>query len=393
MIQGSYRETWTEVSLDAIYHNVTAFKNHIDHHTKLMAVVKADGYGHGAVEVAQESLKAGADYLAVAILDEAIQLRDSGIDTPLLVLGYTHPDGLRTAIEQQISLTVFTKEGAEQVKIAAESLQMTARVHLKIESGMNRIGIATKEEAVDVAKTLHSSFVILEGAFTHFADADNTDPAYTEMQFHRFNQIISYLRTYCHIPIVHCCNTAGTIAYPDMHLDMVRVGIGLYGLYPETHLKELIDLKQAMSLKTKPVYVKTVDKDTAISYGLTFTTERKSVIATMPIGYADGFSRLLSNRGNVVINGEHAPIVGRICMDQSMIDVTDIVEDVSLNDVITIFGEPSEGYIAMEEVANLMGTIHYETACLIGKRVPRIYMSHNEVVNYRGLMKKEIVTS
>ncbi|MFD1337269.1 alanine racemase [Oceanobacillus iheyensis] len=392
MIQGSYRDTWTEVSLDAIHHNVTAFKNHIDHHTKLMAVVKADGYGHGAVEVAQEALTAGADYLAVAILDEAIQLRDAGIDAPLLVLGYTHPDGLKTAIEQQITLTVFTKEDAEQVKIAAELLQKTARIHLKIESGMNRIGIATKEEAVEIAKALHSSFVMLEGAFTHFADADNTDPTYTEMQFHRFNQIISHLRTHCHIPIVHCCNTAATIAYPDMHLDMVRVGIGIYGLYPETHLKELIDLKQAMSLKTKPVYIKTVDQDTAISYGLTFTTERKSIIATMPIGYADGFSRLLSNRGDVIVHGGRAPIVGRICMDQSMIDVTD-VENVGLDDVITIFGEPTEGYIAMEEIANLMGTIHYETACLIGKRVPRIYMRQSEVVNYKGLVEKEPVTS
>ncbi|MFS0750027.1 alanine racemase [Oceanobacillus sp. 1P07AA] len=392
MIQGSYRDTWTEVSLDAIHHNVTAFKNHIDHHTKLMAVVKADGYGHGAVEVAREALKSGADYLAVAILDEAIQLRDAGMDTPLLVLGYTHPNGLRTAIRQQISLTVFTKEDAEQVKIAAESLQITARVHLKIESGMNRIGIATKEETVDVAKALNSDFVLLEGAFTHFADADNTDPTYTEMQFHRFNQIISHLRTYRHIPIVHCCNTAATIAYPDMHLDMVRVGIGLYGLYPETHLKDLIDLKQAMSLKTKPVYVKTVDKDTAISYGLTFTTERKSIIATMPIGYADGFSRLLSNQGEVVVHGQRAPIVGRICMDQSMVDVTDM-ENVGLDDVITIFGESSEGYVPMEEVAKLMGTIHYETACLIGKRVPRVYIRNNDVVNYRGLVENEAVTS
>ncbi|GGJ55230.1 alanine racemase [Virgibacillus salexigens] len=387
---GSYRDTWAEVSLDALHHNVIAFRRHIGNQTKLMAVVKADGYGHGALEVANEAMAAGADYLAVALLDEAIQLREAGIDFPILVLGYTRADGVRTAIENHITLTVFTEEAATKVKMEAETLQKTARVHLKIETGMNRIGVTSKEEALQVAEAATSDYVMLEGAFTHFADADNTDPTYTEKQFHQFRKVVSFLKQHRHIPIIHCCNTAGTIAYPDMHLDMVRVGIGLYGLYPEEHLKDIINLTQAMSFKTKPIHIKTLAADERISYGLTYQTSRESIIATIPVGYADGLSRLLSNHGNVTVHGKRAPIVGRICMDQSMMDITDI-EDVGLGDVVTIFGEPSEGYAAMEEVAALMGTIHYETACLIGKRVPRVYVKKGEIIEYRGLVEEGFI--
>jgi len=384
MIHDSYRDTWAEVSLNAIKENVIAFKNHIGKDTKLMAVVKADGYGHGAVQVAKEAIASGADYLAVALLDEAIELRQAGIDFPILVLGYTQPDGIPIAIEQAITLTIFTEESAQSTKLEAERRQKTARVHLKIDSGMNRIGVRTKEEALQIIEALTSDYVWLEGAFTHFADADNLDPIYTEKQFHQFKQIVSFLRMRRNISIIHCCNTAATIAYPDMHLDMVRVGIGLYGLYPEAHLKKMIHLTQAMSLKTKPVYIKSVDADTAISYGLTFTTTKESIIATIPIGYADGFSRLLSNQGDVTVHGKRAPIVGRICMDQSMVDITE-VGNISIDDVITIFGEPADGFIAMEEVANLMGTIHYETACLIGKRVPRVYVRNGKTIENNRL--------
>ncbi|GAA0432707.1 alanine racemase [Virgibacillus salarius] len=389
---GSYRDTWAEVSLDAIKNNVSAFRNHIGKQTKLMAVVKADGYGHGAVEVANEAIVAGADYLAVALLDEAIQLRRAGIDFPILVLGYTHPAGVRTAIEQDITLTIFTEEAAIKVKHEAEVLQKPARIHLKIESGMNRIGVNSKEKAIQVVEAATSDYVILEGAFTHFADADNTDPTYTEKQFHQFCLVISFLKQYRHIPIIHCCNTAATIAYPAMHLDMVRVGIGLYGLYPEKHLKEKINLTQAMSFKTKPIHIKTLARNELISYGLTFQTTRESKIATIPVGYADGFSRLLSNRGDVTVHGKRVPIVGRICMDQSMIDITEVNKNVSLEDVITIFGEPSEGYVAMEEVADLMGTIHYETACLMGKRVPRVYVRGGKAMEFRGMVEEGVIT-
>ncbi len=370
----SYRDTWVEISLDAIHNNVRVFKNYIGTNSKLMAVVKADGYGHGAVEVAKEALASGADYLAVAILDEAIQLREAGIHSPLLVLGYTPLRAIPTAINFDITLTVFTEEIARKIKEVAEEKQKQARVHIKIDSGMNRVGIRTKEDALDLAASLASDFVTLEGIFTHFADADNLDATYTESQFQSFMNIITALEeNQIFIPIKHCCNSAATIAHPSMHLDMVRVGVSMYGLYPSEHLKEKITLKQAMSLKTKAVYIKTIDTEQAISYGCTFTTNETSTIATIPLGYADGFSRSLSNRGHVTVHGKQAPIVGRICMDQSMIDVS-AIGTVQPDDVFTIFGDPNDGYISMGEVAEQMNTIHYETACLIGKRVPRMYV-------------------
>jgi len=388
MNYGSYRSTWAEISLDAIQHNVKAFKRHIKpQQAKLMAVVKADGYGHGSVEVAKAAIEAGADYLAVAFLDEALVLRNAGIDFPLLVLGYTEPEGVEAAIENDITLTVFTKEVIKQIEHVAEEKKKRAHIHLKIETGMNRIGIRDSEVALELVQSLSSDYVQLEGAFTHFADADSTDATYTRKQFNTFTAVMDYLeKNGVHIPIKHCCNSAGTIQYPNMHLDMVRVGISLYGLYPSEHLRRDITLIQAMSFKTKPVLVKTVDAGEPISYGCTFTPKEKSVIATIPVGYADGFSRLLSNRGEVTVHGKRAPIVGRICMDQSMIDVTDVGE-VETSDIVTIFGEPSEGYIYMGEVADIIGTIHYEIACLIGKRVPRVYIKNGKVVGEKGLLK------
>ncbi len=383
MNHGSYRDTWAEVSLDTIRGNVLAFKGYISSHSKLMAVVKADGYGHGAVEVAEEAIAAGADYLAVALLDEAVQLREAGNKSPILVLGYTPPAAVKKAVELDITLTVFTEDAALSIRATAESLKKSARVHLKIDSGMNRIGINNQQEALQLVELLKSEYVFLEGAFTHFANADNPDPAYTTEQFNVFNEMIEFLEQHVPIPIKHCCNSAATIAYPDMHLDMVRVGISLYGLYPGEHLKKEISLKQAMSLKTKPVYIKTLEANNAISYGLSFKTTNKSRIATLPIGYADGFSRSLSNRGHVTTRGKHAPIVGKICMDQSMIDVTE-VDDIKVEDTITIFGDAAEGFIPMEEVADLMNTIHYETACLIGKRIPRIHIKNGEAVKKKG---------
>ncbi|GGC77917.1 alanine racemase [Thalassobacillus devorans] len=380
----SYRQAWAEVSLDAFRKNVLAFKQHIQPDTKLMAVVKADGYGHGAEAMAKEAVAAGADYLAVALLEEAILLREAGMDEPILVLGYTPPNAVETAISQEITLTVFTKEAADAVRIAAESLKKTARVHVKIETGMNRIGITEEKQALQIIESLTSDYVFIEGAFTHFADADNPDPAYTKEQFAAFCGFVDFLENHISIPIKHCCNSAATIAYPEMHLDMVRVGISLYGLYPEEHLKPLIPLKQVMSLKVKPVLIKKLEANQTISYGRTFTTAQTSTIATLPIGYADGLSRSLSNKGDVTVQGKRTPIVGRICMDQTMIDVTGI-EFITVSDTVTVFGEPSEGFISMGEIADHMGTIHYETACLIGKRVPRVYMKNGEVTGEKLL--------
>ncbi|WP_099157474.1 alanine racemase [Virgibacillus ndiopensis] len=373
MNHGSYRDTWVEISLDAIQENVKAFKRHIHDNCKLMAVVKADGYGHGAVEVAKTAINSGVDYLAVALLDEAIVLRKAGISFPILVLGYTPLNAVKDAIMNDITLTVFTQDVVKRIVEVAEENEKTSRIHIKIDTGMNRIGLNNKEAALQLVRSITSPFVFVEGIFTHFADADNVDATYTVKQFNHFNKITDYLEKHnVQIPIKHCCNSAGTIAHPKMHLDMVRVGVSLYGLYPSEHLQEKISLKQAMSFKTKSVMTKTVPAGQPISYGCTYAPKKESTITTIPVGYADGFSRALSNTGNVIINGQRAPIVGRICMDQAMINVTDI-EQYKPEDVITIFGDPCDGFISMAEVADKMNTIHYEVACLIGKRVPRVY--------------------
>ncbi|PAV31636.1 alanine racemase [Virgibacillus profundi] len=390
MSYGSYRDTWVEVSINAIQHNVRTFKEYIEQDSRLMAVVKADAYGHGAVDVAKMAIDAGADYLAVAFLDEAIQLRQAGIDFPVLVLGYTTPDAVEDAIMNDITLTVFTQDVIDTIIKIADQNKKTARIHVKIESGMNRIGIADEKEALELIQSIHSPYVLTEGIYTHFADADNIDSTYTVKQFEHFTKVTDYLEKHnLSIPIKHCCNSAGTIAYPEMHLDMVRVGVSLYGLYPDEHLQDKIHLKQAMSFKTKPVMIKTVQADHPISYGCTFSPEKDALIATIPVGYADGFSRLLSNKGYVTVKDKKAPIVGRICMDQSMIDVTEM-EDINESDVITIFGEPDEGFISLGEVASQMNTIHYETACLISKRVPRVYINDGMIVKEIGLIKENI---
>lgn len=351
-----------------------------------MAVVKADGYGHGSVEVAKSAIKAGADYIAVAILDEALILRRAGIDAPILVLGYTPPESVKTAIEERISLTVFTEEVIEKIQEVAETLKVTVNIHLKIDSGMHRIGIQNREKAYAFVQKIKSDYVYLEGIYTHFADADNHDATYTNKQFNKFMEIVTYLENNgVHIPITHCCNSAATIQYREMHLDMVRVGVSLYGLYPEEHLESFISLRPAMTFKTKPVYLKTVKANEPISYGCTYAPKEKALIATMPIGYADGLSRSLSNKGYVTIKQKRAPIVGRVCMDQSMIDVSHI-ENVTIDDIITIFGDPKEGYISIGEVAKIMNTIHYETSCLIGKRVPRVYIENGEVISQKSML-------
>ncbi|RLL42712.1 alanine racemase [Oceanobacillus piezotolerans] len=377
MLHRSYRDTWVEVSLDAIQANVRAFKKHIQRKSKFMAVIKADGYGHGAVEVGRAALESGADYLAVALLDEAIQLRKAKIEAPILVLGYTglaSPNAIEDAIKENITLTVYTKDIAEKIVEIASREKQEIKVHIKVDSGMNRIGLRNKEDILALANILGSPFVKVEGIFTHFADADSEDETYTRKQFEFFKSVIQFLEeNKIYIPIKHCCNSAATISYPEMHMDMVRVGISLYGLYPSGHLQSKIQLKQAMSFKTKPVMIKTVEAGEPISYGCTYAPTEEAKIATIPVGYADGFSRSLSNKGNVTVKGKKAPIVGRICMDQSMIDITHI-DSVDLDSVFTIFGEPSKGYISLAEVAEQVGTIHYEIVCLIGKRVPRVYM-------------------
>jgi alanine racemase len=381
-----YRSTWAEVSLDAIAHNVRQFKSTLGSSSYFMAVVKGDAYGHGAIPVAKAALEAGSDYLGVALLDEALQLRRAGINTPIMVLGYTPPYAVEKAIMNDITMTVFSDEVLEELISCSNRLQKLVKVHIKVETGMNRVGVEQKEELKVMAKTIQQAhFLSLEGIFTHFADADNKDKKYTFFQHRRFIELIEYLKNEgIHIPIKHCCNSAGTIDLPEMHMDMVRVGISLYGLAPSADVQfKRLRLLPAMSFKTKVSFIKTLKAGQSISYGCTYQTEKDSLIATLPVGYADGFYRGRSNVGFVMIRGKRVPIVGRICMDQTMMDVSSI-PDLRIGEEVVLFGRSEEGELPVDEIATEMNTINYEVVCQLGKRVPRIYVENNNVIEVKN---------
>ncbi|TMV47733.1 alanine racemase [Paenibacillus mesophilus] len=371
-----YRHTWAEISLEAIAHNTKRFKENIPRSTALMAVVKANGYGHGAVKVARAAITAGADILGVAFLDEALQLRAASIGHPVLVLGYTPPGSVRAAVEHEIGLTVFSDEVLDEVIRWTEALHKRARVHLKVDTGMNRIGLSDPQAVLALArKAMQARYIELEGVFTHFADADGEDPVYTMRQFGAFQSVVSTLaEDGIQVPLKHCCNSAAAIRYPSMHLDMVRVGIALYGLYPSEHTRlPSYPLRPAMRLMTTVSDLKLTPAGQPVGYGCTFVPDRDTLIATVPIGYADGLSRRLSNKGAALVNGHRVPFAGRVCMDQTMLDVTE-VSGVRIGDEVEMFGEGGDGGISAGEAAALMGTIHYEVVCSIGSRVPRVYV-------------------
>nr|WP_232243142.1 alanine racemase [Paenibacillus sp. GSMTC-2017] len=371
----SFRDTWAEVSLNAIGHNTALFKARLSSECKLMAVVKADGYGHGAAQIARAALGAGADYLSVAFLDEAIHLREAGIRAPILILGYTPPRSVEMAIRNDITLTVYTNDVLEEIITCTKRLEHTARIHIKVDTGMSRLGVQTIEEALALATiALASEHIILEGLFTHLADADNEDDFYITEQFNTFmNYIYTFKEQGITIPLKHCCNSAAAIRSPHMHLDMVRIGIALYGLFPAKWMNDgRFPLRQAMSLKTRIAAVRVISSKQPVSYGCTFIPNKESVIATIPIGYADGLSRQLSNKGYALLQGERVPIAGRVCMDQTMLDVT-ALRKIEAGDVVTMFGWADEHFLSIDEIAALMGTLNYEVVCLIGKRVPRVY--------------------
>ncbi|NGM85258.1 alanine racemase [Paenibacillus sp. 7124] len=376
-----YRDTWVEVNLNSIVHNIKSLQKRLQPSTNLMAVVKADGYGHGAAEIARTALQAGAQYLGVAIVDEALQLNQAGIAAPILVLGYTPVRSVRVALIHDVTLTVYTLDVLQEISFQAKELNKIVRIHLKVDTGMGRIGVTTEREVMEIVRFADADpYIELEGIFTHFADADSLQSSYTEEQFFRFLEVLDFIqRDGYDIPIKHCCNSAATIRYPGMHLNMVRVGIAMYGLYPDPTMREEYELRQVISLKTRIASLKCIQKAQAVSYGSTFVSERVSMIATLPIGYADGLSRSLSNRGRTEVRGKYAPIIGRICMDQTMIDVTDI-EGCKPGEEVTLIGDRKE-LPTVDELAELVGTINYEVVCLIGKRVPRIYLSDYLVQN------------
>ena len=379
---------WAEINLDHIAHNIQEIRRVTNRNAEIMGVVKADGYGHGVMEVARTLLENGVTRLAVSMLDEAIQLRKHGITVPILVLGYTDPIRVSEIIGNDVTQSVFSHELAQALSDEAVRQGRKVKIHIKIDTGMSRIGFLPGYSAVkNVIEISRLRNIIIEGLFTHFASADEKDREYTITQFERFMSICCELqRIGIHIPVKHCANSAGILEYPDMHLDMVRPGIIQYGLYPSEEVdKSKILLKPAMTLKANVILVKEVEKDTSISYGRIFTTSRTSRIATIPIGYADGYMRMLSNRGRVLIHGQYAPVVGRICMDQCMVDVTDLTENVQVGEEVVLVGTQGENTISAEDVASLIGMINYELVCTVGKRIPRAFIKDgkiSKILNY-----------
>lgn len=368
------RPVRAEIDLGAIAHNIKQIKGLLKPGTQMMAVVKAGAYGHGALPVARVALANGAARLAVAILNEALALREGGVTAPILILGYTPEEQAELLVAHDITQTVFTMEMARALSAAAVKAGKTAKVHLKVDTGMSRIGV-TPEEAPDFAAALADlPGLEVEGAFTHMATADETDKSFTRRQFGRFMQAMDGIAARgVNIPVKHAANSATTLELPEMHLDLVRPGIIIYGLWPSAEVKRIIDLKPAMQLKAKIAYVKEVPAGTSVSYGRKFTTTGPARIATLPIGYADGWSRLLSNKAEVLIHGRRAPLIGRVCMDQCMVEVTGIPQ-VQAGDEAVLFGRQGDQFLPVEEVAAKMGTINYELVCLISKRVPRVYV-------------------
>lgn len=364
------RPVWAEINLTAIQHNIRNIKALLRPETKFCAVVKADGYGHGAVEVARLALQEGADYLAVALLSEAIELRQAGVTAPLLILGYTPPEQAQLLVAYQITQTVYSEEMVRALSRAATNSGKLARVHLKIDTGMGRIGVQP-EDAVAFARLVKGCPGLeLEGVFSHLAAADSQDKSYVRRQYALFTTALRAIEEAgMAVPLRHIANSAAILDLPDMQLDMVRPGIILYGLLPSAEVSPSFALEPAMKLKTRISHSKAVPAGTAISYGCTFVTDKPSVIATLPVGYADGWTRLMAGKASVLVNGRRAPLVGRVCMDQCMIDVTDIPA-AGCGDEVLLFGGTE---LPVDEVARHMGTINYEIVCMVSKRVPRIY--------------------
>jgi len=381
------RPVWAEINLDNLAHNIREIKKIVKEGTLITAVVKANAYGHGSIEAAKTFLKNGADRLAVATLSEAIELRKANIDVPILILGYTPPNQYSLAVEYDITLAMYNYDNALELSNIAASLGKTGTIHIKIDSGMGRIGFLPKDESIDeIINISKLPNIYIEGIFTHFATADEKDKTYTKIQYDRFSTVVKKLEERgLSIPIKHVSNSAAIIDFPEYNLDMVRPGIILYGYYPSNDVnKDRIKLKPAMTLRARISHLKTVPKETGISYGQIFVTERESKIATIPIGYADGFTRMLTSKAEAFIKGKRVPVVGRICMDQCMLDVTE-VEDVKVGDEVVLLGY-EEGYPDADEIGGKLNTISYEVLCMVGRRVPRVYVNDGNIVDIKDYL-------
>lgn len=378
----TYSRVYAKIDLDAVAWNMEQMKKNLKEGTEMVAVIKTDGYGHGAVQVA--SMLESYDYVwgyAVATLDEAVVLRAAEIQKPILVLGCIFPDQYWEMLKYEIRMNVYTKEMAEAISALAVEKGEQAYVHIKLDTGMARLGFSAEESSIEEIKEIAElPNLVLEGVFTHFAKADEEDKTFTMMQLEKFEWMTQRLEEEgVTFPYVHASNSAGIIDVRRADYNLVRAGIAIYGLYPSEEVdKEKVQLKPALSLKSHIAFVKDIPAGTPVSYGGDFVSEHQMRIATIPIGYGDGYPRSLSDTGYVLIRGKKAPIIGRICMDQFMVDVSDIPE-VKFGDKVTLIGRDQEEYLPVEKLSELSGRVNYEFVCDLGKRIPRVYVQDGKV--------------
>lgn len=378
--------TYAKIDLDAVEHNIDSVLKKLNGRAKLLAVIKADAYGHGAVEIA-ENIADKCDFFGVACIDEAIELKKAGIDKPILILGAVFADQYAVAVEYDLRVPIFSFSSAKALSDEAVKQNKTAKYHFCVDTGMSRIGFQVSEDSADICKQICGlPNISAEGIFSHFACADEKDLTKTDKQRSLFKRFIGMLSERgIDIPIKHINNSAGIMVCGEC-FDMVRSGIVNYGLYPSEDVdKSLLDIVPAMEWKARVSHVKTLPPGRGISYGATYVTKRDTVVATVPVGYADGYPRCLSNIGRVIVRGQYADIIGRICMDQFMIDVTDI-DGVSEGDEVTLVGRDGSAALTMEEVSLAAHSFNYELPCRVSRRVPRVYVKNNKVVKVRNYL-------
>lgn len=380
------KRTWAEIDLDAAAYNLKAIRERIGSKVKLCCVIKADAYGHGAVRLAREYEMLGADWLALSNIEEAMQIRRAGVELPLLVLGYTPPEAAGLLSENNISQCAYSSEYCAALSSEAEKAGVSVKIHIKVDTGMSRLGFyfqdLNRDTAVvdEIVTACNMPCLIPEGIFTHFAVADSGRDGmmFTMRQFGCFKELIETLsHRGIEFPVRHCANSGAILDYSLSHMQMVRAGIILYGMQPSDDVMHPEKLEPVLSLRAVISHIKDIEPGSDISYGRTYTAESKLRVATIPIGYADGYSRQLSGKGSILVHGVRCPILGRICMDQCMVDIS-AVPEAKVGDIVTVIGRDGEDEIRVEELAELLGTIPYEVVCGLSKRVTRVYMKNGE---------------
>ena len=376
--QAMHRPTWVEIDLNALRHNLLAIKKRVGPQINILGIVKADAYGHGDYEVSRVLLSNGVEMLGIAIVEEGIQLREKGIKTPLLILGGIFEEQIDTVIQYDLTPTVYDLKLADVLSKRAYHFNKVIKVHVYVDTGMGSIGVK-HNKAVEFIKSLKDmKNLFIEGIYTHCSSSDENDSSFTNLQIKRFRAILDALDTIkVRIPLRHMANSGAILGYPEAYFNMVRPGLSLYGLYPSEDVSRDICIRPVMSFKTRIIHIKDMESGDVVGYGRTYRVTKPIRVATLPLGYDDGYNRLLSNQGEVIIRGKKASVIGRVCMDQCFVDVTNI-KDVSVGDEVVLYGRQGQETISIESVAEQLNTVPYEVTCNISKRVPRIYININE---------------